>query len=386
MASRRLRVLFLASKPAGLSPSQRFRLEQWAPYLRRDHGIELVLAPFESAVLANILPKRGHFFRKAYEVLLGYARRLRTLRHLREFDAVVVHREAALIGPAILERLIASSGKPLIFDFDDAIWLTPPGSSLTAKLHFPGKTKSICKMATAVSAGNSYLADFARQENSNVSVVPTSIDLQDYRQVAEPTGDRFVVCWTGSTSTLRHFETARTALEQLARQVPLTVKVICNCPPDHPIEGAELEFVPWSAETEVAEIGRCHAGIMPLPDDDFARGKCGLKALQFMALGRPVVASPVGVNTKILRSGENGYVASDPEEFASFLLDLARSSPLRARLGQAGRQTVERHYSGEVVAKQFADIVRFAVEASGTLDSKLMSAPRVRGVAPDAVQ
>jgi glycosyltransferase involved in cell wall biosynthesis len=177
--------------------------------------------------------------------------------------------------------------------------------------------------------------------------------------VSEPGEDKpFVVCWTGSTSTLVHFELARQALEQLAQRIPLAVKVICNKPPNRPIAGAEMRFVEWSEHREAQEVGDSHVGIMPLPDDEVAMGKCGLKALQCMATGRPVVVSPVGVNTQIVQNDHNGFLARDTPEFVAALMSLAGSQPVRARLGAQARRTVEERYSAKVVAAQFADVVR----------------------------
>jgi glycosyltransferase involved in cell wall biosynthesis len=136
------------------------------------------------------------------------------------------------------------------------------------------------------------------------------------------------------------------------------VKIICNNDVKQPIQGAEMRFVPWSATNEAKEIGDCHAGIMPLPDDPFAKGKCGLKALQLMATGRPVVISPIGVNNDIVRSGENGFLASTTQEWVDALMSLAGSAELRLKMGQAGRATVERDYSAQASAAKFAEVVR----------------------------
>ena len=361
---RALRVLVLASKPRGLSPSQRFRLEQWAPRLERDHGITLDIAPFESERLSRIINKPGRLMEKALLVSRDFVRRAGIVPRASGYDAVVVHREAALIGPAIYERLIAATGKPIIFDFDDSIWsrAQAQGNGIFSRLHFFGKTSTLCRIAAACTAGNEFLAAYARARNSNTFVVPTTIELDDYPVVAEPRSQSpFVVCWTGSTSTLAHFEHARPALERVARQLRLQVKVICNCPPDREIPGAELRFVPWIPANEAQEIGDCHVGIMPLPDDEVTRGKCGLKALQVMATGRPVVISPVGVNVEIVRHGRNGFLAGTDTDFANRLLELAGSPELRARLGAAGRRTVEDRYSAAVGAAKFARVVRGVV-------------------------
>ena len=350
----------LVSKPRGSSPSQRFRLEQWAPRLARDHGIDLDFEPFESPGLSRILYQPGRIPQKAVRVGFDFLRRSAALLRARHYDGVVIHREAALIGPAIYERLLAWSGKPIIFDYDDSIWSPAQEqvNGIFSRLHFFGKTSSICRLASAVTPGNQFLADYARKRNRNVHVIPTSIELDDYPLQPEPEESfPFVICWTGSTSTLAHFEFARPALEKLARELPIAVKVICNKPPERPIAGAEMRFVPWTQEGEAREIGASHVGIMPLPDDEATRGKCGLKALQYMATGRPAVVSPVGMNVDLVRPGENGFLASTTDEYVEALKRLAESPELRSRLGANARRTVEQGYSAEAVSAMFARVV-----------------------------
>jgi glycosyltransferase involved in cell wall biosynthesis len=365
-----IRVLVLANKPAGLAPGQRFRFEQWAPCLARDHDIHLDLLPFESPALARILYRPGHLLSKAGLVSLAFLRRARSLIAARNYDCVLVFREAALIGPAFYERLIVWSGKPIIFDFDDSIWSQAQemNSGIFSRLHFFGKTRTLCRLASAVTPGNQFLADFARRYNNRVTVMPTSIELDEYPALPEaPDEGRFVVCWTGSTSTLANFEHAREPLERLAKIIPLTVKVICNAPPQRDIAGAEMRFVPWSAKNEAAEIADCHVGIMPLPDDEVSRGKCGLKALQYMGTGRPVVISAVGMNTDLVRDGVNGFLASSADDFVEALLKLAGNPELRAKIGAAGRRTVAKSYSAKAVAAKFAGVVR---DVAGTMPAR----------------
>lgn len=355
------RLLVLTPKPKGISPGQRFRLEQWAPRLERDHGIELDFVPFESPRLTELLYQHGHKAEKAVWVLWDFTRRLRQLVRAGRYDAVVIYREVALIGPAVYERALKALGIPMFFDFDDAIW--HPGqisgvNGIFSRLHFWGKTSTVCRLVDGVVVGNAYLAEYARLRNPNVFVVPTSIELEDYAEQPEASGSRFVVAWSGSTHTLPHFEHARGVLEELARRRPLTVRVVCNRPPDRPIAGAENVFVPWSEKGEATNVGAAHVGIMPLPDDDYTRGKCGLKALQFMAVGRPVVVSNVGMNGQLVLSGVNGFLATTPTEWLEALEALAASRELRERLGRAGRATIEREYSAGVVAARFAAAVR----------------------------
>lgn len=360
---RPLRLLVLVPKPQGVSPGQRFRLEQWAPHLEARHGVTLDFLPFESPGLTRVLYGSGRHAEKAARVAFDFVRRATAVVKARRYDGVIIYRELSLIGPAIYERLLASLNIPIFFDFDDAVWLEgDPGASangIFSRLHFWGKTSTVCRLASGVFAGNGYLAAYARERNANVFILPTTIELDEYPLQPElEADDPFVVCWTGSTTTLAHFEHARGALERLAASRRTTVRVICNRPPERPIAGAENLFVPWTEQGEAQAIGACHVGIMPLPNTDFTKGKCGLKALQYMATGRPAVLSPVGMNVDLVRSGENGFLAETDDEWVSVLTRLADSPELRKRIGAAGRRTIETGYSAPVVAKSLADAVR----------------------------
>jgi glycosyltransferase involved in cell wall biosynthesis len=364
-SQRALRLLVLTPKPRGLSPGQRFRLEQWAPHVEARHGIRLDFLPFESPRLTKVLYERGHFPEKALLTLWDFARRAAAVVRAQRYDGVIVYREAALLGPAIYERLLAWTQTPLFFDFDDAIWLPTQLSAngIFAKLHFWGKTATTARLSSAVLVGNEHLASWARAHNDNVFVIPTSIDLDRYPVQPELADEEsFVVGWSGSLHTLPHFEHARPALTRLAKLRRLTVTVICNRPPERPIDGAKNVFIPWREAGEAENIGRVHVGIMPLPDDEFARGKCGLKALQFMATGRPVVISPVGMNRDLVQHGENGFLASSVNEWVTALERLAGSADLRRQIGAAGRRTIETGYGAEVVADRFAGALRKTLE------------------------
>lgn len=360
--SRELSLLVLTPKPKGISPGQRFRLEQWAPHVEARHGIRMDFLPFESPRLTKLLYQPGHKAEKAGWVMFDFLRRAAQVVRARRYDGVIVYREASLIGPAIYERLLAATNTPMLFDFDDAIWLPAQISSINglfSRLHFWGKTATTCRLSKGVIAGNGYLAEYARERNPNVHVVPTSIELAKYPVQPELAAeDPFVIGWSGSTHTLQHFEHARGALERLAKKRRIVVKVICNKPPTKPIAGAENAFVPWTEAGEAASLGASHAGIMPLPDDVYTRGKCGLKALQYMATGRPVVISPVGMNCDLVDSGRNGILARTEDDWVAALEQLASDAALRRRMGAAGRETIEQRYSAEVVAGLFAAAVR----------------------------
>lgn len=359
----RTRILVFTLKATGLSPGQRFRLEQWAPYVRATDNIALDFVPFESPRLTELLYKPGHKPEKALYVLRDFARRAGHVLAARRYDGAIIYREASLIGPAIYERILTRAGVPFLLDFDDAIWMTlanlSKANGIFSKLHFQQKTSTICRLARGVTVGNEFLASYARKHSDHVFVLPTSIDLDKYPVQPELTAsDPFVITWSGSVHTLYNFEVARPALERLAAKRKIRVRVICNQPPSRPIAGAENEFIPWQEAGEAEAIGKTHVGLMPLQDEPFMRGKCGLKALQFMATGKPVVISPVGMNVDLIRSGDNGFLAKDDDEWVAILERLADSPALRREIGAKGRRTVEETYSGAVVAKQLADVIR----------------------------
>jgi glycosyltransferase involved in cell wall biosynthesis len=363
-----VRLLAFVQKPLGLSPGQRYRLEQWDPHLRKHHQIHLDFEVFESPRLTEVLYQPGRTLEKATLLIRDTWRRRQALARARTYDGVVIYREAAALGPAVYERLLARTRAPIILDFDDAIWMPGPGSvnGLFARLKFPGKTTTICRQATVVTVGNQYLAGWARARNPNVFVVPTTIELDLYPVQPElPDESPFVIGWTGSHATLMHLEGARGPIERLATRHQVRLRVICSRPPLRPFRGVETEFIPWQEAREAEEVGRCHVGIMPLPDDEFARGKCGLKALQFMATGRPVVLSPVGVNREIVKNGENGLVAGSEDDWLAALESLATDPPRRRSLGAAARRTVETCYASTIAADRFAEAVRLALAQKG---------------------
>ena len=370
-----MRLLALVPSLYDKSPGQRYRLEQWEPLLR-ERGVDITYAPFECAELNDVVYKQGQIAKKLRLVVQALGRRAALLSKLTNYDVIYLHREAALLGPAVFERLIHRSGVPIVFDFDDAIFLSykSPSNGYLSYLKFAGKTKTNCRLAAHVMVGNPYLAEYARQFNLNVSIIPTTIDTDKYKPVnIEDASGPVVIGWTGSHSTVQHLDTLRSALAKLAQRESIRLRVIGT--PNYQIEGVEFETIMWRSETEVEDLSAVDIGIMPLPDDNWARGKCGAKALQFMAMGIPTVCSPVGVNTDIIQDNENGLIANSEDEWIEKLSLLIRSRELRARLGKAGRQTIEQRFSAAVQAPRVYEVLESVVRKSPVaVDSGVQSA------------
>jgi glycosyltransferase involved in cell wall biosynthesis len=355
-----MRVLALLPYPVGRVPGQRYRIEQWAPLLRQE-GVEVTFSPFLAPATLDVLYDMGHRLAKAQGTLAGYVRRLgEALSTLP--DVIFVYREAALLGPAWLERIFAWR-KPLVFDFDDAIYLTDTSvaNAWARALKSPGKAAALCRLAQGVTVGNETLARFARQHAARVTVIPSSIDTELYRPSDRAPNRRPVLGWTGSRTTLRYLEDLLPTLRRLRERCDFELRVIGG---EVQAAGLEVRCQPWRAPTEVADLASLDVGLMPLADDPWSRGKCGMKALQYMGLGIPAVVSPVGANAEIVRDGINGFWARSPEEWVERLTLLLRDQGLRQRLGQAARQTVEQEFSARVQAPRLAQVLRQVAASS----------------------
>jgi glycosyltransferase involved in cell wall biosynthesis len=356
-----MRILAVVPTIYGTSPGQRYRIEQWEPYLR-SRGASITYAPFACEELHSLLYTSGNLKRKLQLVAQALRRRSALMKTVRDYDVVYIFREAALLGPPIFERRIHRLRVPIVFDFDDAIFVSyrSPSNGYLSYLKFAGKTKEICRLATNVTVGNPYLAQYARQVNSRVTIIPSTIDTDEYtvERTREPAAIP-VIGWTGSYSTLQHLDTLRGALQRLAKTDRFKLRVIG--PSEYKLEGVDCETIRWRAETEVADLRPIDIGIMPLPDDAWSKGKCGMKALQFMAAGIPTVVSPVGFNTELIKNDENGLLAATEADWVEVLGRLLRSPELRLKLGDEGRATVESNYSAAIHAPRFYQVLESAV-------------------------
>ena len=357
-----LRVAAFVPYPAQTTPSQRFRIEQWTPLLEAA-GIAVELKPFADRALLERLYLPGGALAKAARLLGASLRQLGRACGASRYDALVVHRAACLTGPALIERALAAGRAPLIYDFDDAIFRLHTSASNRGFgwLKFPGKTTAICRASDSVVVGNAYLAEYARRHNPRVTIVPTSVDTERFAPLAERApGPRVVVGWTGSSTSQTHLEQFAPMLRELvARRPQVELRVVSDREPD--LAGLPITWRRWSAAAEVDEIGAFDVGIMPMPDDEWARGKCGLKLLLSMAMAQATVSSPVGVNREIVRDGENGLLAASPDAWLAQLARLIDDAGLRQRLGRAARATVVADYSARRSAARFAEVVRDAV-------------------------
>lgn len=355
---RKKKLLCIVQHRYDRSPGQRFRIEQFLPYMKENNW-EITYSNILSEKDDQQFYSSGKYFAKFCIMMKSAFHRFKDIRQANKYDAIFVYREAFMLGTTYFEKRLSKKNPPLIYDFDDSIWLndTSAGNQNLSWLKKPQKTAKICSYADLVTVGNKYLSDYASDYNQNVKVIPTVINT-DYHVSAKISVDNQIcIGWTGTETTLKHFEIAIPVLKKIYDKYGDKVKfrVIVNFP--YTCNEIPLEVIPWSREDEIEQLSQIDIGIMPLPDDQWSRGKCGFKGLQYMSLEIPTIMSPVGVNTGIINDGENGFLAVNEAEWEDKISQLIESKELRHKFGLAGRQTIIEKYSKNVNQKLFLSVV-----------------------------
>lgn len=344
-----MRVLFLTLYP-DTAASPRYRVSQFLPYLR-SRGIECSVASAVTAEEHARLTGPGRRGRAFWYHAAETPRRVKQLFSADLFDLVFVQKALLTAYLRGMPTLLRWRARRVVFDIDDAVHLAPPHP-----LRWPwrlledrGQVLRIMQSAHLVLAGNRWLASAVSEAGGRGVYFPTVVDTDRFRPAPAPA--TFRVGWIGGPSTTPHL--ARIA-HVLANLPDAEVCAVGADPARLPLDGADVR--PWRLESEVRDVQAFTIGVMPLPDDAWTRGKCALKALQYMACGVPCVASPVGAAKEIIRDGENGLFAdSDDAWRAAF--DRLRDPAERKRLGEAGRATVEEHYSLRKAAPRLLDCI-----------------------------
>ena len=345
-----MKILFLIPYPLKESPSQRFRFEQYFKTLE-NQGFTIQCQSFLSSNNWHLFYKEGHTGQKALTLIRGTAKRFYALLIAPSCRFIFIHREASPVGPPVFEWVLAKIlRKKIIYDFDDTIWLTDRvnESTFLKAIKRRDKVKQICRWSYKVSCGNQYLADYALPFNDQIVINPTTIDCENMHNPArfekKKKSGTIVIGWTGSHSTLKYLLLLEPVLQKLENQFDqVSFLVIADQQP--PLRLNKLNFIKWNPDTEIEDLLKIDIGIMPLPDDEWTKGKCGFKALQYMALEIPAVISPVGVNTEIISEGVEGFLCSTDGEWLLALNKLIQDPTLRETMGKRGRKKLIDSYS-----------------------------------------
>ena len=353
-----VKILFLVPHPIEAA-SYRYRVHQFLPYLD-EAKISYRVRPFVSEKFYKILYKKGHLIRKIYFTLKGLGGRLRDLLSLPQYDLIFIHLETSPFPALIIERIAKLLGKPIIFDFDDAIFLkrryaTHRFRNLLRSHRQPSK---LIRLSTRVLVCNPYLADFARQhiEPSSVTVLPTVIDTRKFT-LKKPANPIPVIGWIGMHTTFPYLEAIQDILSVLAQRYTFKLKIV-GAPQSVAIPGVTIIQKEWKREEEISDYYSLDIGLYPLMDPQWDQGKASFKALLYMASYVPCVASNIGRNRDVIADGVNGYLVDNKQQWLRRIEALLKSPDLRQRIARMGRETVETRFSMEKYAPLFVDILK----------------------------
>ena len=356
MCSERMDVVYFA-KASEVGPSSRYRIFQYLPSFTTS-GIRVTVKPLFSSRYFRLLGWRPTWVRTVAKVWYTAWRFLvRGVAVLSSLQADLIVLEGPLFpytGLAV-ERWL-SKRIPLVVELDDAIHLTPGMGETIPRL---------LQLSVGAIVGNQVLADYARSFTSQVHVIPTVVDTHRFAPTSprSPIGTHpLTIGWMGLDYNIAYVKSLAQVLQKLQKDRSVRIKIICGTPPR--FDGLNVDFYAWDYAREVEDLSGCDIGIMPLPDNEWTRGKCGLKLLQYMSLGIASVASPVGVNQKIIQHGRNGFLASTDDEWYETLLQLCDDAALRERVGREARKTVVEDYSLAVWAPRLISAYRTLSESS----------------------
>jgi glycosyltransferase involved in cell wall biosynthesis len=354
-----MRVLCLTTLPTE-GAGNRLRIEQYAGPLH-ELGIDLEVSAFFDRRAYRVLYLPGHRISKAIGVIQGIVRRIGDSIRMWRYDLVVIYRESAPLGPPVLERLLSRQKRAYVYDFDDAIFLGPihPANKGWAWLRPASRVPETATKAAAITTANEYLADWARKLNPNVTIISTPVDARRFRPVLRKTNSRLVIGWVGSSTTAPYLRLLDEPLRILSTQLDFVFRVIGGSY-GHPT--ARVELRPFRLESEMDDLADLDIGVLPEPDDLWTRGKGAFKALLYMAMGQPVVASKVGVNEQVIDGA--GICVVSAEQWVDAILRLAGDEDLRRRLGAIGRTRVESLYGLHIQAPKLAAVLLGAAAAA----------------------
>jgi glycosyltransferase involved in cell wall biosynthesis len=356
-----LRVLLLG-RYGRKGASTRLRFLQFLPYLQAA-GIDVTSVPLLDDEYLRVLYSGGG--RSSGRLMRAYAARLAWLTRAGKFDLLWIEKELFPRLPATLERLLARLGRAYVVDYDDAVF---HDYDLHPNRYFrralSRKIDQVMRHASLVVAGNEYLAERSRHAGArDTRILPTVVDLERFPAGPAPRRADFSVGWIGTPMTSGYLEQVRAPLAALLACG--SSRIVAVGAGADPVPGVPVEVRPWTEGGEVEAIRQFDAGIMPLPDEPWERGKCGYKLIQYMACGLPVVASAVGANVEIVQQGVNGFLARNDREWTAALQALREDPDLRQRMGRAGRRLVEERYCLQVAAPRLLGMLRHAARHEG---------------------
>ena len=345
---KRKKVLILSPSPKGTAATQRLKYEQYLELLEKE-GYSFTISPFQSKRFWKIIYQRGYTLEKIFWVGIGYLRRGFDLLRSPFYDIVFVNLWATPLGPPVYEHFLFLMNRNVIFDIDDMMFFKKFDH---VKLNFFQRLKGtkkplvLLKHARYVIVCTPKLEEIALNLNKYKNVIDISSTLNTDRFVPVPSyqkNETTTIGWTGTHSSLPFLESLQPVLAEVSRQRKIKLLVIANT--EYKMKDVPTEFVNWKEESEVQDLHGIEIGLYPIPANDYSLGKSSLKALTYMAVAIPVVATAYGTNFRVMQNGVQGFLAKDEKEWIESIIRLIDDVELRKRMGLAGRKNVEENFS-----------------------------------------
>jgi glycosyltransferase involved in cell wall biosynthesis len=357
MAVKRQIKILLLPKYTDAGPSSRYRFYQYCNILK-GNNINFRIRPLFSGRYVNTLYSIGRI--NHFEAIVGYLKRLFIIFTFLRYDLIIIEYELLPYFPAFFEKLCRMFRIDYIVDYDDAIFTKYTHSSnYFIRLFLGRKIEKVIKSAQAVIAGNKYLFDYASKHNGNVYIIPTVVSYRTYDDVSVPEKtNRFVLGWIGSPTSSKFLVPLSSLFRNLSKE-GIQINIIgCDEKLKHHFEGADINWIEWTQDSEIKEIKKFSAGIMPLNEDFWSKGKCGFKLIQYMACKLPVITSPVGINKELVEDGINGFHANSTEDWMRSVSYLADNREKSFLMGQKGYARFRENYSLEAISEKYISIIR----------------------------
>ncbi len=341
--------------PEDTVPGQRFRWEQWESLLKKKN-IFLNKIYFSDNFFINLKNNKNIFILIYYFYLYIKFSALIILNCNK--STFVIFRNCTIGGPPIIEIFLKLIGKKLIFDFDDAIQYGSENNNnwfFSNFIRCDWKIKIIIKISNLVIAGNENLKKFAYRFNKNVKVIPTTIDINKYKFKKKNISKNLTIGWSGSLSTSKYIENFLPILFKIQKKKKFKILIIGS---KLNIKNKDINCLEWSSKNELKYLNQIDVGLMPLPNNLWTRGKCGLKILQYLSFGIPSLVSNVGMNSEIIENGKNGYLIDNKNQWEIYLKKFLNNPKLITKMGSYGRKVVKKNFSNFAIINSLSSILR----------------------------